>query len=166
MADGILFDGAGRPTDDPGAMFRSPRGAIRPVGGHKGYCLALVNELLAGALTGGGTCRPANEHANHTILNNMLSILIDPRRLVDGAALEAEIDATIAHVKASPPERPGEPVLVPGDPERLNMDARRANGIPIDDESWREIVAAAESVGVPRARVEELAAGHSEILGM
>jgi uncharacterized oxidoreductase len=168
LAEGILMDGDGRPTDDPGAMFREPRGALRPLGGeiagHKGYCLALVNELLAGGLTGGGGCRPDNEHENFTILNNMLSVLIDPGGLIDCAAFGAEIDATLDHVRASPPESPDAPVQVPGDPERLTREARLAQGIPIDEESWREIVAAAESLGLPRRRVEDLAGGDSEML--
>jgi uncharacterized oxidoreductase len=63
----------------------------------------------------------------------------------------------VAHVKASPRENPDEPVLMPGDPERQTREARLAGGIPIDAESWREIVAAAVSVGLSEDRVEALA---------
>lgn len=159
VSDGVLIDAAGQPTNDPAVMFESPGGALRPLGGHKGYCLALVNELLAGAVTGGGTCRPATDHANPTILNNMLSILIDPGRLGGRAAFATELDACVAHVTASPPMRPDEPVLIPGDPERLSAAARRADGIAIDDESWRELLAAGASLGVGADRIEGLASG-------
>ena len=40
--------------------------------------------------------------------------------------------------------------MVAGDPERLVRARRLAEGIPVDAETWREIVEAAESVGVGR----------------
>jgi uncharacterized oxidoreductase len=87
----------------------------------------------------------------------MLSIIIDPGRLVDSAFLGSEIDATIAHVKASPPINPDEPVLIPGDPERAMAAERAAEGIPMDNETWEEILTTAESVGLRRERIEEMA---------
>ena len=155
MAEGILLDGTGQPTTDPQALFEG--GALRPFGEHKGYGMALINELLAGVLSGGGTCRPETDHENDTILNNMLSIIIDPKRLVSPAFYASEMDATIAHVKASPAMEPGKPVLVPGDPERATLAARHRDGIPVDDETWREMVDAALSVGLERGHIERVA---------
>ena len=155
LEEGILLDRHGRPTTDPGALFDG--GALRSFGEHKGYGMALINELLAGVLSGGGTCRPETNHAHDTILNNMLSVIIDPRRLVSGEFYESETDATIAHVKASPPLEEGAPVLVPGDPERATHAARSRDGIPVDEETWRELVATAVSVGIDAARIRAVA---------
>src|ERR1700751_5808452 len=58
MKPGTLLDGAGKPTTDPGAMYRQPRGAVLTFGEHKGYALAFVCEMLAGGLWGGGQMRP------------------------------------------------------------------------------------------------------------
>ncbi len=55
------------------------------------------------------------------------------------------------YVTASPPVKPDEPVLLPGDPERRSRARRLADGIPIDDETWREIVEAAKQFNVPLA---------------
>jgi uncharacterized oxidoreductase len=148
LPDDVLLDGHGQPTDDPNDLFGTPGGAIRSFAKHKGYGLALVNELLAGVLSGGRTCRPETDRPNDAILNNMLSVIIDPTRLVDEAFSHAEIDATYAHVKASPPEREDEPVLVPGDPERIALEARSRDGIPVDAETWRELLRAGVSVGL------------------
>ncbi len=156
LAEGILLDGKGDATRDPNAMFTQPRGAILPFGEHKGYGLAILNELLAGVLSGGGTCRPETDHENDTILNNMLSIIIDPTRLIDTNYYDTEVDATIAHVKASPPRNPDEPVLVPGDPERHTRANRQNLGVPIDDETWSELARAAHVVGLPEGEVERL----------
>lgn len=155
LAEGILLDKAGTPTTDPDALFDG--GALRPFGEHKGYGMALINELLAGVLSGGGTCRPETDHANDTILNNMLSVIIDPKRLVSPEFYASEMDATLAHVKASPPMEPGKPVLVPGDPERATHATRHRDGIPVDEETWRELVDTAVSVGIDAARIQSLA---------
>ena len=56
----------GQPTRDPNVMYSEPPGAMLPFGGHKGYALAVVAELLAGALSGGPTIQPGNaRHGRH-----------------------------------------------------------------------------------------------------
>jgi uncharacterized oxidoreductase len=155
VAEDVLLDKAGTPTTDPHALFDG--GALRPFGDYKGYGLALVNELVAGVLTGGGGCRPETDHEHDTIINNMLSVIIDPTRLVSAAFYRSELDATLAHVKASPPMDADAPVLAPGDPERATLVLRERDGIPLDEESWRELVEAGVSTGIARERIEALA---------
>ena len=147
MKPGTLLDGAGKPTTDPGAMYRQPRGAVLTFGEHKGYALAFVCEMLAGALCGGGTMRPERQGAG-TATNGMLTIVIDPSRLIDRAWLQQEIAAMTRYITASPPAHPDEPVLIPGDPERQTRAERVAKGVPIDDETWRELAAAARAINV------------------
>ena len=158
MKPGTLLDGAGQPTTDPGAMYRQPRGALLTFGEHKGYALAFVCEMLAGALCGSGTMQPGRQGAG-TATNGMLTIVIDPERLIDREWLRQEIAAMTAYITASPPQNPSEPVLIPGDPERISRAARIKNGVPVDDETWREFAVAARSVNV---LVEAPAAASSE----
>jgi uncharacterized oxidoreductase len=157
VPDGVLIDETGRPTRDPDVMYREPRGAMRPFGGHKGYALAVVTELLAGALSGGPTIQPGNPRLGGTI-NNMLAVLIDPARLAGAAWLRREIDGFVDHVKASPPADPAAPVLVPGDPERIAREERSRTGIAVDATTWEDILQAGEKVGLPRAAAERLIA--------
>jgi uncharacterized oxidoreductase len=147
LKPGTLVDGEGRETTDPGAMYRQPRGALRTFGEHKGYALAFVCEMLAGALCGSGTMNPGRQGRN-TATNGMLTIVIDPSRLIDRQWLRDEIAAMTAYITASPPAQPDQPVLIPGDPERLTRAERLANGVPIDDETWRELVTAARGINV------------------
>jgi uncharacterized oxidoreductase len=147
LKPGILLDGEGKPTTDPGAMYRQPRGALMTFGEHKGYALAFVCEMLAGALCGSGTMRPERQGSG-TATNGMLTIAIDPSRLVDREWLAQEIAAMTSYIIASPPARPDEPVLIPGDPERRTRAERMANGVPIDDETWRELTVAARGINV------------------
>src|SRR5918911_1641723 len=138
---GVLIDETGRPTVDPAVMYRDPHGALLPFGGHKGYALAVVTELLAGALSGGPTIQPGNPRMGGTI-NNMLTVVIDPARLAGVDWLRREIDGFVEYVKASPPADSSAPVLVPGDPERLARERRQREGIEVDATTWRDVLAA------------------------
>jgi hydroxycarboxylate dehydrogenase B len=140
-----LIDHTGRPTRDPKALFVEPKGAITSFGLHKGYGLALVAEILGGALAGGGT-QAASEKPKG-LVNGLFSIVIDQERLTDGSTYFEQVSELIDYVKASPAANPDEPVLVAGEPERISMEAR-AKAVPIDDTTWREILGAARSVGV------------------
>lgn len=147
---GALIDAKGQPTTDPGVFFRQPRGTLLPFGEHKGYALALIVEMFAGALTGAMTAA-RGDAIPKCIVNNMLSVVVDPKALGDARAYYDEVRAMTEFVKASPPV--GEdPVMVPGDPERRWRAKRLAEGIPVDAESWRGISAAAQSVGVAAPR--------------
>jgi uncharacterized oxidoreductase len=155
MAPGYLIDPQGHATTDPEVMYREPRGALLPFGAHKGYALAVLTELLAGGMSGGGTIQPGNERRGG-IVNNMFSVLVDPARLAGTDWLRREIDGFLGYVKASPPADADAPVLVPGDPERLARAERTRAGIPLDQTTWDELVAAGETIGVTRGQAEAI----------
>ncbi len=143
--DHTLIDHKGQPTRDPRQIFNDPRGAIVPFGLHKGWGLALMAEMLGGALTGGSTQAQPNKPIG--LVNGLFSIVIDQNRLIQGSAYFDEVASLIDYVKASPPANADSPVLVPGEPERFSM-AERSKGVPIDPTTWKEIVKAASSVDV------------------
>jgi uncharacterized oxidoreductase len=151
----MVIDPQGRPSTDPGVLYASPRGALLPMGDHKGSGLALICEILAGALTGGGTIQDDNPREGG-IINNMLSIIVDPERLVDADWLGAEIDALVAYVKRSPRAADDTPVMVAGDPERAARIARDRDGIPIDDTTWSGVLDAAKTIGVPESEISSI----------
>ncbi len=88
----------------------------------------------------------------------MLTVIIDPGRLVDQTWLDAELDAVVAFVKASRPDKSGGSVLVAGDPERLSRAQRQRDGIPMNATTWEEITLAAQKVGMARRQVENMLA--------
>lgn len=157
VPEGILLDQQGEPTTDPNVMYNDPRGALLAFGGHKGSGLALMCELLAGALSGGGTIQPGNER-QASIINNMFAIIVDPSRLVETNWLHAEIDATLDYVKSSRPIDPAQPVLVAGEPERACTKERTENGIEIDDTAWGQIMQASADLGMTKTEIDELIA--------
>lgn len=122
---GAVLDGHGQPTRDAEAFYAEPVGAILPIAAHKGSGLSILCEVLAGALTGGGSSHPDNPSAGR-LVNNMLTILIDAESLSGRAAFAADVARLKDWVKASPPLEAGGDVLVPGEPERRTRQARLA----------------------------------------
>ena len=149
---GTLIDDKGRPTTDPRYSVIAPHGAILPFGEHKGSGLALIAELLGGALTGGDTGRQPHQ-GKRKVLNGMLSILIDPESLGTSSHFQAEIEAFLAWIKQSPPGAGFDTVQVAGDPERTSKERRLKEGVPVDQTTWEEILVAAEKVGLTRRDV-------------
>jgi uncharacterized oxidoreductase len=158
VPEGMLIDGEGNPTTDPGVMYGERHGALRAFGRHKGYGLAVLAELLAGGLSGAGTIQPANPRLGG-IVNNMVTFLVDPARLAGEAWLRREIEGFVEYVKASPPADPEAPVLVPGDPERIALERRSREGIPVDAATWNDILAAGEKVGLTRDEARTIVDG-------
>lgn len=157
---GTLYDGSGQPTTDPSVMFIEPYGAITSLGQHKGYGIAFFCELLAGVLTGGGTIQPENPQMGG-IINHMATIIIDPQRLVDYQWMQQEITALVKYVKSAPAEDSALPVLVAGEPEMMTRSERGCNGIPVDNATCEQLLAAALCVGIERRLAEELLSSRS-----
>jgi len=144
---GPLIDSAGRPTTDPSVMYNAPYGAILPFGLHKGGGLAVVCDLLAGALTGGRTHSPRTIKKDGTaIINNMLSIIIDPEAMGGTAMFHDEVETFIGWVKSARPQAGVAEVLAPGEPERQRRAERERNGVPIDTTTWQQLIEVARKV--------------------
>ncbi len=147
VPDGTLIDGEGRVTTDPRGMFEDPRqGALIAMGDHKGSGLAIMCELVGAALIGGTTLR--GQDRPPTIINNMLTIAIDPAALGGADGLATEFDAYLDWVRASPVREGFDEVLMPGEPEQRARLAR-AEGIEVDDTTHQELLAAAAQAGRP-----------------
>lgn len=147
VPEGCLIDGQGNPCSDPATFYSDP-GAILPFGGHKGYALGIIVEMLAGALTGGDCTNPENSRQLH---NGMLSIYLDPAFFGDTAAMQQEISRFISYVKSARTVTPAGEILMPGDLEARNRAERQRHGIHLDDNTWAQILEAAASVGISAA---------------
>jgi uncharacterized oxidoreductase len=151
-----LLDDAGNPTADPKFGVNEPFGALRTFGFHKGYGLAVVCELLGGALTGGGTWH-TDDRSKRRVWNGMLTIVLDPQRLGTGDVFAAETTAFLASLRKSRVAPGFDKVRIAGEPERETRAKREREGIALDDNTWEEIVAAAAQLGLDRATVEKRA---------
>ena len=153
-----LIDDHGNPTPDPKFGVIEPFGALRTFGLHKGYGLAVVCELLGGALTGGGTWH-SDDRSKKRVWNGMLTILIDPRRLGTGDAFGIETTAFLESLRKSPVAPGFDKVRIAGEPEREMRAKRERDGIPVDPTTWEEIVAAGAKLKLERSVLDKLAQG-------
>jgi uncharacterized oxidoreductase len=155
---GWLIDDQGNPTDDPRWGVVAPLGAMACFGEHKGYGLAVACELLGGALTGGGVTDYDNR-TRRRVLNGMLSILIDPARLKTQDSYVKDSKSFLAWLRASRAAPGHDRVRIAGEPEREYRAKREREGIPVDDETWNEIRAAAVKLKLGAEKIDALAGG-------
>jgi uncharacterized oxidoreductase len=155
---GRLIDPEGNPTQDPRYAVVPPFGAMLAFGEHKGYGMAIACELLGGALTGGGTWH-YDESSKQRVMNGMLAIVIDAKRLGTQAAFEREARLFLDWLRKSRPAPGFDRVRIAGEPEREMHERRSRDGIAVDRATWEEILRAADKLKLARARVQSLARG-------
>ena len=147
---GCMIDADGIPTNDPRKFYAEPPGALLPFGGHKGYGLGLVTEILAGALTGGGCTQPGKSRLEQ----GMLTIIIDPARLVERNEFFDEIRRYVDFVRSAEKASPDAEILMPGEMEARNDAERRAAGIELDEKTWSQITETARSLDVQQQLID------------
>ncbi len=153
VPDGWIVDAEGNPTNDANEFYGPPFGAILPMAAHKGYSLGFMVELLAGALTGGGSSRDGK-----TLLEQgMLSVFIDPTKLPTYEFFAEDVVRYIDYVKSSRPAAPGGEVLAPGDIEARNFRQRMSQGLELDETTWQQIVDTATAEGVAEQIIDAAA---------
>lgn len=152
--DGSLSGDPATLYGDLAAAERNPEngeGAIRAFGLHKGSGLAFLCEILAGALTGNGTCGP-REGGRARITNGMLSFYLRPDLIDQPDSFHERAERYIAFYTSSRPAAPGGEVLIPGEAEARTRAERSARGIPLPQETWAGIIATARAVGLAETR--------------
>jgi LDH2 family malate/lactate/ureidoglycolate dehydrogenase len=155
IPEGWALDSLGRPLGDPVLALQdlrlTPLGATRIMGGHKGYGLAAMVEILSTMLPG-GFYAPTREQrhpgaARYNVGHFFLAL--NPKAFRDAGEFETDLDAMIDALHASRPADPERKVLVAGDPEAENRAQRRREGIPVPDHVVAAVRDIAKACGVP-----------------
>ncbi len=125
-------DKDGRKTTDPKAALD---GFLLPIGGHKGYGLALLVDLFAGLLSNAAYLTHVKSWVDAPDEPQNLGhffTLIDTARLGSRAWLIERMRDFAAILHGSPAAEEGKPVIVPGEIELRNMARQREHGIDMD----------------------------------
>jgi hydroxycarboxylate dehydrogenase B len=147
VPEGWLLDADGQPTTDPAVLYNEPLGSILPMGGaqaYKGFGLALVLDMLSGGLSGGRAAHPGAPAAKG---NNVVFLALDPSHFAGRDALIRESTQLVDYVRETPRAPGVDRITLPGDPERLTLAKRSADGIPLEDAHWGKLVELAERLG-------------------
>jgi LDH2 family malate/lactate/ureidoglycolate dehydrogenase len=148
MPEGWMVGRDGRPLTDP---KRQSEGLLLPIGGAKGYGLALAIGLLAGVLNGaacGSSVVDFTKEAAKRANTGQFVAAISVRAFGDPTIFAAAVDALFAELEASTPLPGHEGVRVPGKGRRDLRAARLAHGLPLHASLRRELDAIAGERGV------------------
>ena len=135
-----ILDAQGRPSTDPQAFFDG--GFLLPFGGHKGYALAVIAELLSGPLAG------ADAYPGVMSRSGIFIFAVDAAAFRPAADYGAALSRTLGRIKAVPPAPGFAEVLLPGEPEARTRARREREGIPIPEDTWRAVCETGAELGV------------------
>ncbi|HMP79438.1 MAG TPA: Ldh family oxidoreductase [Pirellulaceae bacterium] len=161
VPSGWIIDSKGANTLQPNEMVDGgallPLGSFREMGGHKGYCLATMVDILCCVLSGANwgpfappfalrqeiPSRSVGKGIGHFFGAMRIDAFIDP------AEFKSQVDEWIAVFRATKPQ-PGTPgVLIPGDPEFQAEQERSAHGIPLIEPVVEELRDISRQTGIP-----------------
>jgi len=142
IPEGWAVDADGRPAKTARQFLEG--GGLLPFGGHKGYALALLVELLCGALTGAGVPTQSKKTRGQGFGgNSAFMVVLDIAHFTDVDQFYADVDGLFERLEAVKPAPGFSQVMIPGAPENAQREKRSREGISIDRAIWERIAAVA-----------------------
>jgi ureidoglycolate dehydrogenase (NAD+) len=141
---GWALDRQGHPTTDP---TEGLKGFVLPIGGHKGYGLAVAIDILAGVLSGSGYgsgVRSLFQQWEEPQRVGHFFICLNPRSFLPPETFHAHLESLVGMIKSSTPIDPQKPILLPGEIEMATMAKSHETGIPFDEDIWDALLALSE----------------------
>jgi ureidoglycolate dehydrogenase (NAD+) len=145
IPEGWGVDAEGRTTTDPGDVF-----AAVPLGGYKGYALAVLVEVLSGVLSGSGVGHGIGRLYEDERPQDVghFHLAIDVERLAGRERAAEMLGRLLGDLKAIPPAPGHDEVLVPGEPEARARAERERDGIPLPPTLWKSLSELSADLGV------------------
>jgi LDH2 family malate/lactate/ureidoglycolate dehydrogenase len=149
MPEGWMIDRTGKPLTDP---KRSEEGFLMPIGGYKGYGLALVVGILAGTLNGAAMGSETIDFNKDdvTVTNTGQAIIaIDPDAFGEIGEFKARVDKLIRELRGS--ERmPGvDRIWLPGEQSHERRIAYERDGLALPPSLLTQLDKLAKDLGIP-----------------
>jgi LDH2 family malate/lactate/ureidoglycolate dehydrogenase len=154
MPEGWMIDREGRPLTDP---RRAEEGFLLPIGGYKGYGLALVFGLLAGTLNGAAMGKDVIDfnHDDASATNTGQAIVaIDVAAFGDLQAFKDRVDLLVDDFRQSRRMPHVDRIWLPGEQSHAKRVEYDREGIPISAALLRGLDQLADDLGVERLAVE------------
>jgi LDH2 family malate/lactate/ureidoglycolate dehydrogenase len=128
MPGAWLIDHQGRPTHDPGVLFKEPKGALLPLGGldagYKGFALGLLIEAMTGGLAGHGRADPPSGWGGTVFVQ-----VFEPAAFGGREAFLRQMDFLAAAVRGAPARSDDDRVRLPGERGLKRYREQLAHGV-------------------------------------
>lgn len=146
---GWALDERGDATTDPVAAR-----ALLPFGGHKGYGLGLLVDVLCAALTGSPIALEHQEARldSQPMRQSFFFLALDPVKF-GAAAFADRVARLVADATSIPPAAGFDEVLLPGDLEARTFAERSRTGIPLYEEDWAAMQEGLAAAGLDTAEL-------------
>lgn len=146
-----------KPEDMPDGGALLPLGSERELGGHKGYCLSAMVDILTSVLSGAnyGPFAPPftlrYETPSRSVGKGIGHFFgaMEIAAFMDVDEFKKRMDDWIEVFRATRPTDPQQPVLIPGDPEHEQEAIRWKDGIPLLEPVIRDLKDVAAHTGIP-----------------
>lgn len=151
---GWLLDPQGKPTTDPGVLYKEPRGSILPLGGsqaYKGFGIGLLLDMFVGGFSGAPCSAPGRPNLS---ANAVFFLVLDIAQFAGAEHFLHEVTGLTENIRACPKAEGTKEILIPGDPERKSKAQRQKDGIPLDDGTWGQLTKLAQALNVAPPPVE------------
>ena len=148
IPDDWMIDRQGKPITDP---KRSAEGSLLPIGGYKGYGLAVMIGLLAGALNNAAVGKGTIDfNAHHDLITNtgQTIIAVDPSAFGNKEEFLKRVIALVNDLKNSSTLPGVKEIRVPGEGAAKKMVERMASGIPVAPELLEALNTCAKECGI------------------
>jgi len=113
-------------------------GGVLRVGFWTGSGSSIAMDRIAATLSGGNTTQAVGTLGGDEFALSKIFIALDVTKASPGYA--AQIDATLADLRASERIDENAPILYPGEKEYQTRLDNLANGVPVNDEVWKNIL--------------------------
>jgi L-2-hydroxycarboxylate dehydrogenase (NAD+) len=150
MPEGWMIDRQGQPLTDP---KRASEGFLVPVGGPKGYGMALMFGLLAGTLNGAAFGRDVVDYVvdSKTASNTGQAIMaVDVSAFADVESFKRNVDEVWEVMKSSPTLPGVDEVRLPGERSEMLYRERMARGVPLGAALRKVLDELADRLGIQR----------------
>ena len=145
---GWATDRDGQPTDDPNIGFG---GFLQPLGGHKGFGLSLMVDILCGVIAGGAfqfALKSMYANPDAPSETGHFMVAIDPTVAMSRDTYLARMGKFYRTIKSSPMTEEGHEMFIPGEIEEQRRRERERDGIPLTAALFDEINQIAATHGV------------------
>ncbi len=132
------YDSEGKLSTDPAEIEKTWR--VLPMGYWKGSGISIALDIIATVLSNANSVHKIGTFGDEVGLTQIM-IAIDPSKANTPELTDEIVNGIVEDVKSSIPVDETKPVLYPGEPEAMTIADNLANGIPVIEEKWEQVLA-------------------------